>query len=137
MNEVIPIDEEYIFEGSMIISQTDIEGVITFVNRKFCEVSGYKIDELVGSNHNIVRHPDMPRATFAKMWATIKDGQAWNGVIKSLRKDGSYYWVDIEILPILNEDEEVTGFISAKKVPSRKDINENKELYSKMLETQN
>lgn len=71
MDKVVPIDEEYIFEGSMIISQTDLKGNITFANRKFCEVSGYKLDELVGSNHNIIRHPDMPRAAFEKMWSTI------------------------------------------------------------------
>ncbi|MEA2091072.1 MAG: PAS domain S-box protein, partial [Campylobacterota bacterium] len=88
MDKAVPIDEEYIFEGSLIISQTDLKGKITFANRKFCEVSGYKLDELIGSNHNIIRHPDMPRAIFAKMWSTIEGGQAWNGLVKNLRKDG-------------------------------------------------
>ena len=137
MDKVVPIDEEYIFEGSMIISQTDLKGKITFANRKFCEVSGYKLDELIGSNHNIIRHPDMPKAAFAKMWSTIAGGQAWNGLVKNLRKDGLYYWVDTEIIPVHNENEEITGYIAARKVASRKDIQENKELYNKMLETQN
>lgn len=136
MDKVVPVDEEYIFEGSMVISQTDLKGIITFANRKFCEVSGYKIDELIGSNHNIIRHPDMPKAIFAKMWSTIQGGQAWNGLVKNLRKDGLYYWVDSEIIPVRNEDEEITGYIAARKVASRKDIDENKELYKKMLETE-
>ncbi|WP_373036462.1 PAS domain-containing protein [Sulfurimonas sp.] len=136
MDKVVPVDEEYIFEGSMVISQTDLKGIITFANRKFCEVSGYKIDELIGSNHNIIRHPDMPKAIFAKMWSTIQGGQAWNGLVKNLRKDGLYYWVDSEIIPVRNENEEITGYIAARKVASRKDIDENKELYKKMLETE-
>ena len=136
MNKVVPINKEYIFEGSMLISQTDLKGKITFANRKFCEVSGYKVSELVGSNHNIVRHPDMPKALFLKMWDTIQDGQSWNGLIKSLRKDGLYYWVDTEIIPVHNENEELTGYISVKKIASRQDIDENEELYRKMLETQ-
>ena len=136
MNKVIPVDEEYIYEGSMIISQTDLKGNITFVNRKFCEVSGYKIDELIGSSHNITRHPDMPKAIFTKLWNAIEGGQSWNGIFKNLRKDGLYYWVDTEITPVYNEDKEITGYISARKAPSRKDINENEELYKKMLATQ-
>ncbi|EDZ61839.1 protein containing PAS domain [Sulfurimonas gotlandica GD1] len=137
MDKVVPMDEEYIFEGSMIISQTDLKGNITFANRKFCEVSGYKVDELIGSNHNIIRHPDMPKAAFAKMWSTIQGGQAWNGLVKNLRKDGLYYWVDSEIIPVRNDNEEIIGYIAARKVASRKDIEENKELYRKMLETEN
>jgi PAS domain S-box-containing protein len=136
MDKVVPVDEEYIFEGNMIISQTDLKGFITFANRKFCEVSGYKVDELIGSNHNIIRHPDMPKAAFAKMWSTIKGGQAWNGLVKNLRKDGLYYWVDSEIIPVRNDDGEITGYIAARKVASRKNIEENEELYRKMLETE-
>ena len=136
MDKVVPVDEEYIFEGSMIISQTDLKGSITFANRKFCEVSGYKVDELVGSHHNIIRHPDMPKAAFERMWSTIKGGQSWNGLVKNLRKDGLYYWVDTEIIPIHNENEEITGYIAARKPASRKDIDENRELYNKMLESE-
>jgi aerotaxis receptor len=136
MSKVSPKNEEYLFEGSVIISQTDLNGVITYANRKFCEVSGYKLDELVGQPHNIIRHPDMPKAVFAKMWATIKGTQAWNGLIKNLRKDGLYYWVDTEILPIINDDGELTGYIAARKAASRKDIEENEALYDKMLQAQ-
>ncbi|QSZ41035.1 PAS domain S-box protein [Sulfurimonas aquatica] len=136
MNKVTPVNKEHIFEANVIISQTDAKGIITYANKAFCEVSGYKVDELVGTSHNIVRHPDMPKVLFSRMWETIKGGQVWNGLIKNLRKDGLYYWVDTEILPIKNSDEEITGYIAARKIASRKDINENKEAYSKMLDTQ-
>ncbi len=136
MEKVTPIDEEYLYEGNVIISQTDLKGIITYVNRKFCEVSGYKTDELIGQPHNILRHPDMPQAIFAKMWETIEGGQAWNGLVKNLRKDGLYYWVDAEIVPIVDEESSVTGYIAVRKQASRKDISENKALYAKMLEVQ-
>jgi aerotaxis receptor len=136
MNKVVPIDEEYVVSGSVIISQTDLNGVITYANRMFCEVSGYKIDELIGKAHNIVRHPDMPAIIFTKMWETIQGGQAWNGLIKNLRKDGMYYWVETEILPVKDENNEITGYIAARKAASQKDIQESKENYNKMLEIQ-
>jgi len=136
MNTVTPIDEEYFFEGSAIISQTDLKGIITYANRAFSEVSGYSVEELVGKPHNILRHPDMPKVVFEKMWSTIKSGQAWNGLVKNLRKDGRYYWVDTEILPIRDNDEKITGYIAARKAASRKDIQENEETYKRMLETQ-
>ncbi len=136
MEKVTPIDEEYLYEGNVIISQTDLKGIITYVNRKFCEVSGYKSDELIGQPHSILRHPDMPQAAFAKIWETIEGGQVWNGLVKNLRKDGLYYWVDAEIVPIVDEGSSITGYIAVKKQASRKDISENEEIYKKMLEEQ-
>ena len=136
MNTVTPIDEEYFFEGSAIISQTDLKGIITYANRAFSEVSGYSVEELIGKPHNILRHPDMPKVVFEKMWSTIQSGQAWNGLVKNLRKDGRYYWVDTEMLPVRDNDEKITGYIAARKAASRKDIQENEETYKRMLETQ-
>jgi len=136
MNKVTPIDEEYTFDGNVIISQTDLKGTITYANRAFCEVSGYKASELMGEPHSIIRHPDMPKAAFAEMWETISGGQVWNGLVKNMRKDGRYYWVDTEILPIKDEENNVTGYIAARKEASRKDINETQETYNKMLETE-
>lgn len=134
MSRVIPKDEEYFFDENIIISQTDTKGIITYVNKMFCKVSGYDKEDLLGKAHNIIQHPDMPKAVFKKMWETIQNGQVWNGLIKNLRKDGLYYWVDIEILPIKSDDGEVTGYIAANKAASKKDIQENEEIYKKMLE---
>lgn len=136
MSQVVVVNEEYIFEGSSIISQTDLEGNITFANRKFCKVSGYTVNELVGKSHNIVRHPQMPRSVFERMWNTISTGHTWNGLVKNLRKDGRYYWVDTEILPIKNKENELTGYIASRKVASRKNIEENEIAYKKIYEAQ-
>lgn len=133
MGKVTPIDEEYLFEGSIIISQTDKQGTITYANRKFCEISGYSTDELIGQPHNIIRHPDMPKDVFEKMWNSISIGHTWNGLIKNMRKDGRYYWVDTEILPIEDDNHHVIGYIAARKAASRKNIQEAEEAYEKML----
>jgi aerotaxis receptor len=134
MHKVMPIDEEFIYEGNVIVSQTDLQGVLVYANRKFCEISAYKRNELINKPHNIIRHPDMPKAVFQKMWETISGGQAWNGLIKNLRKDGLYYWVDAEILPIVDNEKNITGYIAVRKPSSRKNIDETQEIYKKMLE---
>jgi len=136
MNKVVPFDEEYFFDSDVIISQTDLKGIITYANRAFSKTSGYSKEELLGKAHNIIRHPDMPKAAFFKMWETIAGGQAWNGLVKNLRKDGKFYWVDTEILPIVDEDGTITGYIAARKEASRKDISETQETYQKMLDTE-
>jgi aerotaxis receptor len=133
MNKVIPKDEEYIYEDKVAISQTDLKSVITFVNRKFCEISGYTVDELIGSYHDIIKHPDMSKKVFAKMWTSLRNGQVWNGMLKNLRKDGRFYWVDMEIAPIFDEDDKITGYISVAKPAARKNIIEN----AKLLENSN
>ncbi len=135
--KVTPVDEEYMYVGDVIVSQTDLEGVIVYANRMFCETSGYRAQELVGKAHSIIRHPDMPKLAFAKMWETIQAGRAWNGLIKNLRKDGLYYWVDTEILPLKDNKGNITGYIAARKPASRKNIEETKETYNKMLEVEN
>lgn len=130
MDTVVPIDKEFIYEGRVALSQTDLEGVITFVNRKFCEISGYTADELVGSSHDIVKHPSVPQEIFFKMWTALQSGQVWNGPLKNLRKDGRYYWVDMEITPIFDENGQTTGYISVSKPVPRKNIAENEKLFN-------
>lgn len=136
MNRPKVVDEEYHFEGRAIVSETDTKGVITFANRKFCEISGYTSEELIGKPHNIIRHPDMPKAAFAQMWKDIQSGQTWHGFVKNLRKDGLYYWVETEITPVFDENKNITGYIAARKPASRKNIEEASALYAKMLEAE-
>ena len=137
MGNITPVDEEFRFDNEgVLVSQTDTEGIITYANKRFRDVSGYSYDELIGKPHSIIRHPDMPRATFAKMWDTIGSGQVFNGTIKNMRKDGRYYWVDLEILPIKNDEGKITGYISVAREASRKDIEENEELYQRMKEAE-
>ncbi|MDQ1244819.1 MAG: hypothetical protein QG565_1159 [Campylobacterota bacterium] len=128
MNKVVPKNEEYIFEGKVAISQTNLKGDITFVNRKFCEISGYTLDELINTSHSIIKHPDFDKAIYEKMWRTLSGGQVYNGMIKNLRKDGRYYWTDIEIAPIIDSKGQITGYISVSKPSPRKNIQENERL---------
>ncbi|MCJ7764930.1 MAG: PAS domain-containing protein [Thiovulaceae bacterium] len=111
-----PIDEEIIFDGRSLISETDNKGVITFVNRKFVEMTGYSKQEAIGEAHSILRHPDMPKIAFEQMWKLIKEGKVWDGYVKNLRKDGKYYWVDVHIVPKKDENGTVIGYIASRKV---------------------
>jgi aerotaxis receptor len=80
-------------EGEVIISRTNLRGVITYVNETFATISGYSPAELIGHAHNILRHPDMPKSVFKELWDTISAGNTWEGYVKNRRKDGGYYWV--------------------------------------------
>ncbi|HIC44995.1 MAG TPA: PAS domain S-box protein, partial [Sulfurimonas sp.] len=132
MEQVEVLDSEYLFQGRVIISETDLKGVITYANRKFCEISGYTKEELIGQTHNIIRHPDMPKEVFIKVWNTISSGQIWHGLIKNLRKDGQYYWVETEVVPSKDMNGEVIGYVAARKAASRKDVQETSLMYQKM-----
>lgn len=133
MKKVTPIDEEYTFDEGIIISETDLKGIITYANRKFCEISGYTKSELNGKNHNIVRHPDMPKSAFADMWQTIQLGKSWTGLIKNLRKDGRYYWVYTYISPIFDK-EKIVGYTAARKPATATETQEAEAIYKKKLE---
>ncbi len=84
-------------EHELIISRTDLNGKITYANETFCNISGYTVEELIGKPHSIVRHPDMPASVFAELWETLKAGKKWSGVIKNLRKDKGFYWVEATV----------------------------------------
>ena len=98
------INEEVSFQhGEELISTTDKRGVITYANPAFCRVAGFSLEELVGKNHNIVRHPDMPSAAFKDLWKNLSAGLPWRGVVKNRCKDGRYYWVDAFVTPIFEK----------------------------------
>ena len=80
-------------EEEIIISRTDLQGNITYVNETFAEISGYEVEELIGKPHNIVRHPDMPSSVFAELWESIQNKKQWSGIVKNMRKDSGFYWV--------------------------------------------
>ena len=93
-----------IINETAIVSKTDIKGNITYVNDMFCKVAKYTREELIGKPHNIVRHPDMPAWAFEDLWKTISSGKLWQGQVKNKCKDGSYYWVNATIAPILGDN---------------------------------
>ncbi len=89
--------ENIVPKNELIVSRTDLKGVITYANETFAQISGYEVEELVGKSHNIVRHPDMPKAIFKSLWESLSTKGKWQGFIKNLRKDFGYYWVYAEI----------------------------------------
>lgn len=101
-------------DRSAIVSKTDKKGIITFVNDKFCAISGYTKEELIGKPHNLIRHPDMQKEAFEELWRTIKSGQAWEGLVKNLRKDGSTYWVHAVVSPIVDLNGDIVEYMSIR-----------------------
>lgn len=123
------IDREVPYpEGKLIVSRTDTKGIITHANQAFIEMSGYSHEELIGQNHYILRHPDMPSAAFLGLWETIESGNKWHGYVKNLRKDGAYYWVKATVIPNIRNGI-VVGYTSVRRKPSRSKISQSEDLY--------
>jgi aerotaxis receptor len=129
-----PVDEEVFFDGKTLISETDTKGIITFVNRKFVEMSGYTKEEALGQPHSLLRHPDMPKAAFAEMWKIVQSGKMWEGYVKNLRKDGRFYWVIVNIIPKYDENHIIVGYTASRKIPNRDMINKVSLQYKEMIE---
>lgn len=127
--KVCVVDEEVPFpEGYLIVSRTDTKGIITHANKSFLAMSGYSMEELIGTPHHILRHPDMPKAGFKDLWDTIEAGRRWHGYVKNLRKDGRYYWVYATVVPNVR-DGRIVGYSSIRRKPSRRKIAEAEALY--------
>lgn len=137
MKRPIPVNEEVFFDGRSLISETDTKGIITYVNRQFSEMSGYSKEEAIGQPHNLLRHPDMPKAAFEEMWKVIKEGKIWEGYVKNLRKDGKFYWVIVHIVPKKDASGNIIGYIASRKVPERIRIQSIENEYLKMVQEEN
>jgi len=118
-------------EGKLIVSRTDPSGVITHANQAFVDMSGYVREELIGQPHHILRHPDMPAAAFKDLWDTLGRGEPWQGYVKNLRKDGSYYWVFATAIANVREGQ-VVGYTSVRRKPSPTRVRECVDLYARM-----
>ena len=101
-------------EQSNIVSKTNLDGIITFVNDEFCKISGFTRDELIGQNHNIIRHPDVPQEVFKTLWDTIKLKKTYISMVKNRAKDGTTFYVNTTVIPILNEDGDIEEFIAIR-----------------------
>lgn len=132
MFDIKTIDEEVVYDGRPMITETDLKGKIVFMNRKFSEMSGFSREEIIGKPHSIVRHPDMPSKAFCCMWDTIKQGSAWSGFVKNLRKDGRYYWVEVTVEPIKNSEDDITGYCASRRPVSEKNKQYASEVFKKL-----
>lgn len=115
-------NHEVMFDDhDFMLTKTDLRGVISFANADFIKTSGYSEAELIGSPHNIVRHPDMPEEAFDDMWRDIKAGKPWTGMVKNRTKNGDFYWVEANAAPMFSNGQ-ITGFLSARSKPTRQQV---------------
>lgn len=118
-------------KNTMIVSETDEKGIITYANEDFCTIAGYTKEELIGNPHNMVRHQDMPKAAFEDLWKTIKNGNIWHGIVKNRTKMGDFYWVNATAYPSKTQDGKIR-YISVRVKPTKEEIDEATELYKNM-----
>ncbi|MDX1302912.1 PAS domain-containing methyl-accepting chemotaxis protein [Photobacterium sp.] len=118
--------------GINIISTTDPQSHITYINQHFCDVAGFQPGELDGEPHNVIRHADMPKAAFAQLWKYIKSGKSWMGVMKNHCKNGDFYWVSAFVTPITNDKGQVIEYQSVRSKPDRDAVQRATDLYQKL-----
>lgn len=115
----------------VLVSSTDTKGRITFVNDAFCEVAGYERDSLIGFPHNCIRHPDVPSAVFADMWANLKAGKSWMGLVKNRCENGDHYWVSAHVSPLLDGNK-VIGYESVRRKATKDEITHAQSIYDRI-----
>lgn len=118
-------------DDDLLISRTDPRGIIEWANEGFCRIAQFDIDELVGKPHNLVRHPDMPRAAFKDLWDTVKLGHAWRGLVKNRCKNGDHYWVEADVTPI-RRGGQVVGYLSIRGKPDGAERRSLEPVYAQM-----
>ena len=131
----LPVSQsEYDYPAEhMLVSMTDTKGIITHCNHAFVAVSGYTYDELIGQNHNLVRHPDMPPLAYKDLWQTVGRGRPWTGIVKNRRKNGDHYWVVANVTPVMVNGKP-KGYMSVRIKPTRAQIDAADALYAQMRE---
>ena len=133
--KVVPTTREKVMrENDFIVSKTDTKGRIIYGNEIFIEFSGYTEEELIGTQHNIIRHPDMPRGVFKFLWGNIAAGNEVFAYVKNLSKDGSFYWVFANVTPDYDSSGNIIGYFSVRRAPKKTSVATIEGVYRKMLE---
>lgn len=133
--KVAPTQQERVMrEDDFIISKTDLKGRLTYCNRIFIEFSGFTERELLGSQHNIIRHPDMPRGVFKLLWDTVSKGDEIFAYVKNMSKDGGFYWVLANVTPNRDLQGNIEGYFSARRKPNKGAVSACTDLYRSMLD---
>ncbi len=112
--------EVFFGEDDLIVSKTDLKGRLTYANRTFCQIAGYRESEVLGQPHSMIRHPDMPRAVFKLLWGAILEGREIFAYVKNMTKCGDHYWVFAHVTPSRDASRAVAGFHSNRRVPNRR-----------------
>lgn len=129
--------ERRLGDEDFIVSKTDAKGIIVYANRIFIGISGYSEADLIGSQHNIIRHPDMPRSIFKLLWETIAAGQEFMGYVKNMARDGSFYWVLATVTPDRDAAHNIVGYTSVRRKPRTEAVQAAAALYAAMLAAEN
>jgi len=133
----VPVAKEKKMQSDdLIVSKTDTKGRITYCNDAFMEFAGYWEEELLGQSHNIIRHPDMPRAVFRLLWQTLQEEKEFFGFIKNKRKNGDFYWTFANVTPSYNSDSKTIGYFSIRRYPAPEAIAFFDPLYQCMCEAE-
>jgi len=131
---VTPTRQEVLMDhADIIISKTDLTGRITYVNRTFMRIADFSEPEVLGIQHNIVRHPDMPRGAFKLLWDTLKQEHEFFGYVKNLTSKGDYYWVFANITPDRDSSGKIVGYFSVRRKPSAEAVKTMQGIYQEML----
>ncbi len=128
INSPVTNHEVEMEDGQTIVSKTDLKGAITYTNDYFKKISGFVDDELLGKNHNVIRHPDMPPAAFKDLWSHVKSGRPWTGLVKNRCKNGDHYWVEAHVTPV-RKNGHVVEYMSVRTRPTRQQVEEAEALY--------
>jgi PAS domain S-box-containing protein len=126
-------NERKLADEDFIVSKTDISGRITYANRIFMQIAGFPESQLLGLQHNIIRHPDMPRGVFRFLWNTLKAGDEFLGFVKNICADGGYYWVFANITPDFDGNGKLQGYYSVRRNPPRSALKAIIPIYQEML----
>lgn len=127
---VVPTGVERFFGADeIIVSKTDLKGIITYANPVFLKVAGFTEEEILGKPHNIIRHPDMPRCVFKLLWDTIASGREIFAYVKNMSVNGDHYWVHAHVTPTFGRDGQITGYHSNRRVASRAAVEKAEALY--------
>lgn len=133
INQPVTQNEVQLADNQLIVSKTDLKGLITYVNKDFIDISGFTEQELIGAPHNIVRHPDMPTEVFADLWQTLQEKRPWTGYIKNRCKNGDHYWVQANTTPVW-ENGQIAGYMSVRRKADAATVARIEEQYRKFRE---
>lgn len=125
--------ERFLEPGKPIVTKADLKGCITYANESFVNISGFEKHELIGQNHNLVRHPDMPPEAFEDLWKVVEAGQPWRGIVKNRAKNGDFYWVEAFVTPI-TQNGGIVGYMSVRNAPARDEVAAAEALYRQVKE---
>ncbi len=119
-------------EDEIIVSKTDLKGIITYANRTFLDIALYSEEEVLGQPHSIIRHPDMPRCVFKLLWDTIAAGEEIFAYVKNMASNGDFYWVVAHVTPTFNTAKEITGYHSNRRKPDHRQVRTADSLYRRL-----